>query len=65
MKYFLLEVDAEKNWYELDDDNYANRQIALDEFNEFIFHAQKIGWQKERLVKEKQRTGKKRNGLLT
>ncbi len=35
MKYFLLEVDAEKNWYELDDDNYANRQIALDEFNEF------------------------------
>ncbi len=39
MKYFLLEVDAEKNWYELDDDNYANRQIALDEFNEFIFHA--------------------------
>ena len=36
---FLLKVDAEKNWYELDDDNYANRQIALDEFNEFIFHA--------------------------
>ncbi len=28
-------MDAEKNWYELDDDNYANRQIALDEFNEF------------------------------
>ncbi len=35
MKYFLLEVDAEKYWYELGDDNYVNRQIILDEFNEF------------------------------
>ncbi len=35
MKYFLLEVDVERYWYELGDDNYVNRQIILDEFNEF------------------------------
>lgn len=34
MKYFLLKVGTERYWIEQDDDNYAYRQITLDEFNE-------------------------------
>ena len=33
MKYLLLKSDAEMYWFELDDDNYATRQIVLDEYN--------------------------------
>lgn len=35
MKYLLLELDKEKYWFEIEDDNYANRQIVFDEYNEF------------------------------
>lgn len=37
MKYLLLKTDTERYWFELDDDNYANRQIVLDEYNEYHF----------------------------
>lgn len=33
MKYFLLKVGIERYWIEQDVDNYAYRQITLDEFN--------------------------------
>jgi len=33
MKYLLLELDKEKYWFEIGDDNYANRQIVLDEYD--------------------------------
>lgn len=37
MKYLLLKTDTETYWFELDEDNYANRQIVLDEYNEYHF----------------------------
>lgn len=33
MKYLLLELDKEKYWFEIGDDNYVNRQIVLDKYN--------------------------------
>lgn len=35
MKYLQLKLDGEKYWLEIADDSYANRQIVLDEYNEF------------------------------
>lgn len=35
MKYILLQSGKERYWLELDNDNYANRQIILDADNRF------------------------------
>lgn len=35
MKYLLLKLNNEKYWFELEEDSYANRQIVLDESNEY------------------------------
>lgn len=34
MKYLLLKMDEEKYWFELDEENFVNRQIVLDEYNQ-------------------------------
>lgn len=35
MKYMLLKLNEEKYWFEIENDNYVNRQIVLDEYNKF------------------------------
>lgn len=35
MKYILVTVDKDKYWFELEEDNFVNRQIVLDEYNKF------------------------------
>ncbi|MBQ1992295.1 MAG: hypothetical protein II233_05920 [Clostridia bacterium] len=37
MRYLLLTLETEKYWFELNDDNYANREIILDEYGELHF----------------------------
>lgn len=37
MRYLLLILENEKYWFELDKNNYANRQIILDEYGELHF----------------------------
>lgn len=35
MKYLLLKLNSERYWFELENENYVNRQIVLDENEEF------------------------------
>ena len=35
MKYMILTLNEEKYWLEVEEDNYANRQIILDEYKQF------------------------------
>lgn len=37
MRYLLLTLETEKYWFELNYDNYANREIILDEYGELHF----------------------------